>query len=179
MNSHLSKFSCGMFIKDLDGIYVWASDYLLERHNLKSVDILGKGDRNLPWARYAKTLSFHDQSVLALKRPAVFNETISRMGQSIKGFCHKSPYFDKEGRVIGIAGVFFDAPQRENTHISSLSIRERQCLKNLIKGMTALESASDLGLSRRTVEGYLEQIRLKLHCKNQAELIVRYFEEVL
>ena len=55
---------------------------------------------------------------------------------------------------------------------SSLSLRERQCLKLLVEGHSAKESALSLELSPRTVESYLENIKNKLGCISKKELLV-------
>jgi len=54
---------------------------------------------------------------------------------------------------------------------SLLTLRERQCLKGLLKGETAKETAKILGLSFRTVESYLENIKRKLECQGKRELL--------
>lgn len=170
----LHQFFCGMFIKNTDGIYTWVSEGLLSLQRLRRDDILGRKDAELPWAIHARKLRAHDITIMANKRPSLFKETISRQGCTINGFCHKSPVFDDREKLVGIAGIFLEGPKFGGDK-TMLSLREQQCLKNLALGMTAQQSALALGLSRRTVEGYLETLREKLHCKNQAELIGRYY----
>ena len=53
----------------------------------------------------------------------------------------------------------------------SITHRERQCLKGVLKGETAKETAKVLGLSFRTVEFYLENIKRKLECHGKRELL--------
>lgn len=173
----LQHFACGMFLKTTLGIYTWASDTLLIRHKLTMRDIVGKKDEDLPWALHARNLLFHDQQVLDSRKTIVFNETINRLGQTVQGLCHKSPVYDEKGQLTGVSGIFFDAPSGEKALFSQLSVREKQCLRNLAGGMTAAQSAQNLQLSRRTVEGYLEVLRLKLHCKNQSELVAFFYRQ--
>lgn len=52
-----------------------------------------------------------------------------------------------------------------------LSNRERECLKLLIQGKTAKESAKILALSYRTIEYYLENIKNKLDCSCKRDLL--------
>jgi DNA-binding CsgD family transcriptional regulator len=61
-----------------------------------------------------------------------------------------------------------------------LSARERQCLKLLIESKSAKETAALLGLSRRTVEFYFENIKDKLSCwsKQEVLIIARQLEEL-
>ena len=51
-----------------------------------------------------------------------------------------------------------------------LSARERQCIKLLLVGCSAKETAVSLNLSRRTVEFYFENIKNKLSCSNKQEI---------
>lgn len=65
--------------------------------------------------------------------------------------------------------------------IGSLSKRERECVKLLVQGKTAKESAALLKLSHRTVEFYFENIKNKLSCSTKQEILsfARIFENWL
>lgn len=60
------------------------------------------------------------------------------------------------------------SPTRFNTTISK---RELDCIFYLLRGNTMKMIAKILNLSPRTVETYLEQVRIKLKCTNRSELI--------
>lgn len=60
--------------------------------------------------------------------------------------------------------------QKEVRLASSLTPRERDCLKLLIHGNSAKDSAMQLHLSPRTIESYLENIKNKLCCSSKREL---------
>lgn len=51
-----------------------------------------------------------------------------------------------------------------------LSSRERQCLRCLLEGKTAKETALIYKLSPRTIESYFEKIKQKLKCTNKRDL---------
>jgi DNA-binding CsgD family transcriptional regulator len=53
-----------------------------------------------------------------------------------------------------------------------LSERELQCLHWLVASKSAKETAAILGLSRRTVEFYFENIRDKLSCSSKHEVLI-------
>lgn len=55
--------------------------------------------------------------------------------------------------------------------ISDLSSREQQCLELFKKGKSAQATADILGLSRRTVEHYLDNLKAKLNCDSKWELL--------
>jgi len=174
---YAENFSCSMFAKDLKGLYIWVNQALLAKHNLKAKDILGKADKDLPWELHAKLLRTHDIEVMDSGSPIVFKEIASRKGTLVRGLCHKAPALNKEGKLIGLTGVWFDAP-RSLSFLSGLSIREKQCLEDIVSGKTAQESACRLGLSRRTVENYIDTLKNKLQCKSKSELIIKYYESI-
>lgn len=52
-----------------------------------------------------------------------------------------------------------------------LTPREVDILKCLLRGLCAKETGQELGISYRTVESYLEAIKLKLRCGKKSKLI--------
>ncbi len=52
-----------------------------------------------------------------------------------------------------------------------LSKREMECLKLMVRGKTARETAEIIGLAKRTVESYIENIKFKLGVSRKSELI--------
>ena len=52
----------------------------------------------------------------------------------------------------------------------SLSLREEETLDLIARGLTHAQAASRMGVSRATVDTYVERIRSKLHVGNKAEL---------
>lgn len=57
-----------------------------------------------------------------------------------------------------------------------LSPREKECIRLLIKGYTATQTGEILQLSKRTVEHYLENIKLKTNSFSKLELFEKFRE---
>lgn len=57
-----------------------------------------------------------------------------------------------------------------------VSGREAQIILHVLFGLTAKESAKELGLSFRTVEYYLKILKRKMRCKNRRELMAKVIE---
>lgn len=57
-----------------------------------------------------------------------------------------------------------------------LSNRQYHCAKLLILGKTYKEIATAFNLSVRTVEDYVEQLKIKFGCRNKSELIIKLVE---
>jgi LuxR family quorum-sensing system transcriptional regulator SolR len=60
-----------------------------------------------------------------------------------------------------------------NNKLLTLTKRQLECCYLLMQGKTTKEIAITIGLSRRTVEDYLNHIRSKLGCNNKTELIIK------
>jgi DNA-binding CsgD family transcriptional regulator len=58
----------------------------------------------------------------------------------------------------------------------SLSNRELQCLFHLLHGKSSKQIAAVLNLSKRTIDGYLDSIKIKFGCLNKFELIIAAIE---
>lgn len=59
----------------------------------------------------------------------------------------------------------------ETSKLASLSVRQQQCLYYLAQGMTQKSIAAQLTLSPKTIEHYIVDIKNKLNCSTQSELI--------
>lgn len=58
----------------------------------------------------------------------------------------------------------------------SVTYRQAQCLAKLTKGKTAKVIAQELGLSYRTVEGYITILKEKFDCCSRPELVQLVFK---
>lgn len=54
--------------------------------------------------------------------------------------------------------------------------RESQCLVHILEGHTLVSAAEELGLSPRTVEFYVKNMRLKMGVQNKAELVKKIYQ---
>ena len=57
-----------------------------------------------------------------------------------------------------------------------LTQREAECVSYLLYGLTIRGAAKALGISHRTAEDYISNIREKLDCSSMAALIVKIME---
>ncbi|MFI5406378.1 MAG: LuxR C-terminal-related transcriptional regulator [Nitrososphaerales archaeon] len=58
-----------------------------------------------------------------------------------------------------------------NPNEKQLSERETECVFYLLRGMTSKQIGNAIGLSRRTVEAYIENIKIKLNCNKRSEIV--------
>src|SRR5687767_9455524 len=73
---------------------------------------------------------------------------------------------------------FSFAPNLIETKEYRLSLREAEIIRYLTRGKTAREIAETTSLSRRTIEHYIENIKIKLKVKKKSELIEKALELV-
>lgn len=64
----------------------------------------------------------------------------------------------------------FEAGENMGTKLSN---REIDCIYFLLHNKTAKETAREMNISHRTVEFYLEGIRIKLNCESKSDLILK------
>lgn len=85
-----------------------------------------------------------------------------------QGAVYITPSF--AGRVIG--SLQSVNVQRHAPRVSRLSVREEQIMRLLLCGRQNREIASSLGLSERTVKGYMTNLMMKLGARNRLEVVI-------
>ena len=146
----------------------------------------------------AKDLLHNCESVLQQESVKLFDEFNTRLdGRLLHFLSIKYPCYDAAQQLQGTLGVSIVIGEHplavaimhltqlgllpENTPANqvislklgnvSLTPREQECLEYTVKGYTAKQIAKQLALSPRTVEEYLNQIKIKLGVGSKQELI--------
>lgn len=162
-------------------------------------DSVGKSLYDVSLPESAKSLIDNCTHVMEAEVVEIFNEqNIKKDGTNLSFLSIKSPWYDMDNHIIGVFGCsivlgqhdlatslasviclgLFDSEKFAGTKtppIRNLSVnlskREIECLQLAIKGYTAKKIAKTLGISHRTVEEYLLNIRVKTGAGSKAELI--------
>jgi DNA-binding CsgD family transcriptional regulator len=143
----------------------------------------------------------NDQGVLRSNKLNVFEEDVfNEKNFGLQALSFKYPWYDADNKIVGIFGCsivpdsfpfyslgnslavlakteLLNAPQLETTGItlptrnSYFTKRELDVLKLIIRAKTSKEIASQLGLSHRTVEHYVENAKRKIGASSKSELI--------
>lgn len=90
----------------------------------------------------------------------------------------KMPTYDDHEKINGVFGVsqvISTSPITRSEH-AKLTERERECILHILKGKTSAQIAEMLSLSRRTVEGYINNVKSKLGCNTKSMLIDKILE---
>jgi PAS domain S-box-containing protein len=105
-----------MYVKDARSCFVVANMSLAKSMGVNSpADLLGKTDFNLYPKRLANQY-YEDEQRVMRKKETLFaheEESLDRQGGRIALLTTKVPLFDKNGQVIGIAGVGRDITERQ------------------------------------------------------------------
>lgn len=167
-----------IYTQDLKGILRSVNQSAINSIGLKSaLDCIGRHLMDIPGQeRYAPTWIENDCRIVATAMPEVLLEVGECAGKLQWFRSYKTPLMGKGGKVIGITG--FSLKINDNSLIP-LTKQQTACLKELALGNTHKQIAQTLGLAQKTVEHYLDAVKLKLNCKSRAELIMQAIERGL
>ena len=190
------------FWKDTDLVFQEANIQLAEAAGFRSPEqIQGVIDDNLPWAEYMHIYNADDREAIEGGVVTRLEPLSLADGNTIWTRVIKQPHLDVDGNIIGVFG--FSVPVLDEEILSqshlldrfdyffrgeslstgyrivekfpffNLSVRESECLFYLMRGKTAKEIGVKLSLSPRTVEAYIENIKMKMGCMLKGDLIER------
>lgn len=163
-------------------------------------EAIGRSLLHVSQRRSAIQLIDNCNEVIKEQELKIFEEcNIRKDGLSQQFLSIKLPWYDLEkGLLIGVCGFSIVLGQhalasnltlltqlgilhsgeqgkafnlQQPAKYSSLPLRERQCLQYIAQGYTAKMIARELGLSYRTVESYIDNLKSRLGANSKMELI--------
>jgi len=181
----------GIFWKDVEGHYLGCNDILAEICKLKSRhEIVGKLDFDLPMQNEeAIALRTGDKKVIQAGCGIQFHYCITHKNETLEFVTFKAPLYDSNGKVIGVYGIdnylsndkLYDAMEKigvkpatlKYSVTAELSQRKIDILYYLVIGMTAKQIATKLGISHRTIEHHIDNLRKHFSTQSRSELIAK------
>ena len=142
----------------------------------------------MPWESTADQLIHHDQEAMRTENGVVREEhVILADGRPAVMMSTKQPYHNRKGDIAGTIGISINIshlkmqPKLKDEHLfdtykqwreedNKLTHRELECIQWLIKGKSASEIALILGVTKRTIETHIENIKSKVNCYKQFQL---------
>jgi len=105
-----------------------------------------------------------------------FNERIQQAPQLKAAYDIEIEFTKPQDAINPGAPIATISEEQKNRFLSMVrtdlfSPREREIIPMMIGGKTSKEIATALGLSCRTVEGYIDILKIKLQARNKTELI--------
>ena len=176
INQEVSTFYAA-YRKSDKGHYVEVNDDVVKAAGAATInDIVGLKDEDLPWYQMASYFIANDQKVIKTQKTHVYYEPCLYMGKPQLYRATKAPLMNNSGKVIGIHAVSVLVSDR---CLIPLTKQQTACLKQLGMGNSYKKIAYELGLSAKTVEHYIEAIKLRLDCHTREALIGQAIERGL
>jgi DNA-binding CsgD family transcriptional regulator len=188
-----------VYLLDMHGATVKINEIGANICGFKTPDqAIGKTIFDVSSGLSAKDLLHNCESVLQQESVKLFDEFNTRFdGRLLHFLSIKYPCYDVAHQLQGTLGVSIVIGEHSLaeaiTHLTQLGLlpentppnqaislklgsvsltpREQECLEHTVKGYTAKQIAKKLAISPRTVEEYINQIKLKLDVGSKQELI--------
>ncbi len=148
-------------------------------------DVIGKYDYDFHNEELAAHYRQDDAYVMKNRKSISIEEAVeTKSGNKEYWLTNKAPIINSTNEVIGVIGICLDITERKKLEqqLSKVKIelaiekhkitsKELECIEHLLFGQTAAQTAKTLGISPRTAETHLENIKNKLGCFKKSELI--------
>lgn len=185
------------WVKDQESVYLAASNGFVETFGFRNHNqIKGSTDYDLVSgaAALAPTLQQHDSLAMQTRKNLRILEIQPSLHDKwIVILTTKQPIIEPNGEITGTKGtavdlteIFTSMPKllsamyfnkvNQLNKDKPLTMRQAECLHYLVRGKSAKEIAVILGLSIRTVEHYIEHLKLKFSCSKKSELVDKCVE---
>lgn len=167
------------FNQDYDGLVLFANKVTMDFFGAENEsDFIGKSlDTLHSQEGHVEQWISNSRAVMQDKAPRQFIDSALTKTGKIQWFrTYRAPLYGHRGNVLGIHGL--SIPVSEQSLIP-LTNRQTACLCLLAKGLTHKQIGLELGLAAKTVEHYLDAVKLKLNCESRSDLIMQAIERGL
>jgi len=165
LRSLLDYSPVAVFLKDLDGKFLFINRYLLEKHRIKPESMIGKTVFDLHPRIEAEEYQANDLKVLNTDKAIEFEESATIAGEHIMFLSSKFPVHDDDGETIAIGGVSTDITDRKLAEDNIKFLNTRLALQNaqLNAVNQELEAFSysvshDLRAPLRSIDGFSQAL---------------------
>lgn len=115
LQSFLDATPLMVFVKDLQGRYLFVNQAVEVGIKMPGEEIIGKTDAHLFSTESAQIIVRNDKAVIQGRRPLVFEERARLSGRDRIFLTTKAPMFDAQGNVYAVTGVAADITRLKNT----------------------------------------------------------------
>ncbi|MBB71281.1 MAG: hypothetical protein CMF50_02640 [Legionellales bacterium] len=201
--SLLDAMPQGIYIKDKDLVFRYGNHLAVEPSGLKADDYVGRSDWEMPWDKHAQSYIDYDNDTLAGHHYSKLSLSNGTDGEKIVIHDRKFVLSGLNGEQLGVIGTFKIIPFKYfevfkvingltqdsykicadlNNYLNStkenytLTKKESTCLFYTLHGKSAKEIARVMGISNKTVEFHIANIKIKWNCNTKQDLFVKAFE---
>lgn len=178
-----------VFCKDERGRYQYVNHTIESAFDCDSSDFVGMQNIDTPFEFVNASCSHSDDMALANGFYECMEPIVSN-GKIKPGLLQKTLMLDKHQHIVGVLGFLQSSgalanavaagrqfseillePVHAQQYFSGISHRESEVLYLMLRGSTNSAIATALGLSTRTVESYVDSMKLKFNVSSRVELI--------
>jgi diguanylate cyclase (GGDEF)-like protein/PAS domain S-box-containing protein len=145
MSALIEGTSDNVFVKDLQGRYIYLNSPCARVLGKKVEEILGKTDLALMSPESARGPMESDREVMTTGRAFSFEYSLTLAGERRILSATKSPYYDAQGRMIGVIGISRDVTDRklaEERRLRELALLNE--LGEFLQSCLTIEEAYDI-----------------------------------
>ena len=187
----LDSLNLYIWAKDKNYKYIYCNENYARAAGLDSPEqIAGKSDDEMPWREQADFFRQGDAGVFQGKIRLNVPEVEIMIDKVADILVTENQLLNKSGKCVGLVGSYIDitgqrlikktgyyndkeqryylGPDLDNAH---LTLREIEVFKRVLLGYSARQIAEVVGISPKTVEGHIENLRTKLQAGSKGELI--------
>lgn len=164
-----------IYFKDAKGKYIRCNDAAIGFLQIPREELINKYDRELPWKDCAIQWRNNELKVIAEKTAQQLFESLIYKGKKYTYLSMKMPVHrgNKTSGTLALLKQLQQIDLDEEANLPKISKRQCECLYYLTKGFVPKQIASIMKLSIRTIENYIENLKIKLDCYHRHDLIAK------
>lgn len=188
----LNQLNLFLWAKDTKYKYIYCNEHYAEAAGLDSPNqIVGKSDEQLPWRTLSDYFKVGDYGVLQGNVRSNVQEVSETINNIKDILVSENQLINNNGKCIGIVGSFIDITgkqlikkcgyydaERNRYYLGTedfnnvyLYGREIEVFKKILLGYSARQIADVIKISNKTIESYIDSIKVKLQAKTKGEII--------
>ena len=168
----LEDSSTPIYIKDINGIYIYCNKSFVQFIGIPSAKILGHTPYGIAPVHLAEVYVSADKTLFESAGSQQYHSSVQTPAKiATQVIFNKTALFDRDGKVAGLIGAISNNSIIPLASVEKkLTPREYEILLLLIKGKSSKVMSNLLGISNHTTNGYMKSIYMKLdvHSKNEA-----------